>query len=132
MSVRLQAIRGGRADIEFRGFPPKARDDLVKALGDKIKVQESDWNCVLLATPNQQRKPFDDKRVRQALTLGIDRWGGSKYLSQIAIVKTVGGVMFPNHPLAATKEELVKLKGYGEDVEASRAEAKKLLEAMAP
>ena len=47
-----------------------------------------------------------DKRVRQALTLGIDRWGGSKYLSQIAIVKTVGGVMFPNHPLAATKEEL--------------------------
>ena len=69
MSVRLQAIRGGRADIEFRGFPPKARDDLVKALGDKIKVQESDWNCVLLATPNHEVKPFDDPRVRKALTL---------------------------------------------------------------
>ena len=35
--------------------------------------------------------------------------------------------MFPNHPLAANKEELVKLKGYGEDIEAARAEAKKLL-----
>ncbi len=127
MAVRLQAIRGDRAAIEFRGFPPKARDDLVKALGDKITVQESDWNCVLLATPNQERKPFDDARVRQALTLGVDRWGGSKYLSQIAIVKTVGGVVFPNHPLAATKEELMKLKGYGEDIEAARAEAKKLL-----
>lgn len=127
MAVRLQAIRGDRAAIEFRGFPPKARDDLVKALGDQVRVQESDWNCVLLATPNQERKPYDDVRVRQALTLGIDRWGGSEYLSRIAIVKTVGGVVFPNHPLAATKEELMKLKGYGEDIEASRAEAKKLL-----
>jgi peptide/nickel transport system substrate-binding protein len=127
MAVRLQAIRGDRASIEFRGFPPKARDDLVAALGDKITVQESDWNCVLMATPNQQREPFQDARVRQALTLAVDRWGGSKYLSQIAIVKTVGGVVFPNHPLAATKEEMMELKGYGADINASREEAKKLL-----
>lgn len=127
MAVRLQAIRGDRAAIEFRGFPPKARDDLVKALGDKVTVQESDWNCVLMGTPNQERKAMANASVRQAMTLGIDRWGGSKYLSQIAIVKTVGGVVFPNHPLAATKEELMKLKGYGTDIEASRAEAKKLL-----
>lgn len=127
MSVRLQAIRGGRADIEFRGFPPKARDDLVKALGDKITVQESDWNCVLLVTPNHKKPPFDDVRVRKALSLAIDRWGGSKYLSNIAIVKTVGGIVFPNHPFAATPEELAKLSGYSKDIEASRAEAKKLL-----
>lgn len=128
MAVRLQAIRGDRAAIEFRGFPPKARDDLVKALGDQITVQESDWNCVLLATPNQESKPFDQKEVRQALTLGVDRWGGSEYLSQIAIVKTVGGVIFPNHPLAATKDELHKLNGYGADIEASRKEAMALLD----
>ena len=127
MALSIQAIRGDRAAAEFRGFPPKARDDLVKALGNKITVQESDWNCVLLATPNQKRKPFDDARVRQALTLGADRWSGSKYLSKIAIVKTVGGVVFPNHPLAATKAELGKLKGYGTDIKAARAEAKKLL-----
>lgn len=127
MAVRMQAIRGNRAAIEFRGFPPKARDDLVNALGDKIVVQESDWNCVLLTTPNQDRKPFDDPRVRQALSLSVDRWSGSKYLQKIAIVKTVGGVVFPGHPLAATKDELLKLKGYSEDIEASRAEAKKLL-----
>ena len=128
MSVRIQAIRGNRAAIEFRGFPPKARDDLVNALGDKLRVQESDWNCVLLFTSNHARKPFDDPRVRRALTLAVDRWGGSKYLSRIAIVKTVGGVVFPGHPLAASEEELVQLAGYGRDIEASRAEARRLLE----
>jgi len=129
MSVRLQSIRGGRADIEFRGFPPKARDDLVKALGDDITVQESDWNCVLIVTPNHKVKPFDDARVRRALSLAIDRWGGSQYLSQIAIVKTVGGIGFPGHPLASTPEYLENnIAGYGRDIEANRAEARRLLE----
>ena len=128
MAVRLQAIRGGRADIEFRGFPPKARDDLVKALGDKITVQESDWNCVLLFTPNHSVKPFDDPRVRRALTLAVDRYNGSKYLSRIAIVKTVGGIVFPSHPLATPVDELAKTTaGYGKDMSANIAEAKRLL-----
>jgi peptide/nickel transport system substrate-binding protein len=126
-TLRVQAIRGDQAAIEFRGFPPKARDDLVAALGKDITVQESDWNCGLFFTPNHEKKPFDDVRVRRALTLAVDRWGGSKDLSKIAIVKTVGGIAFPGHPLAATKAELEQIAGFWPDINKSREEAKRLL-----
>ena len=127
MSVRLQAIRGNRAAIEFRGFPPKARDDLVRALGDKIKVQESDWNVMFGAGPNQKLKRFQDPRVRRAMGYAFDRWGGAKYLSRIAVVKSVGGIVFPGHELAPTKEWLETMPGFGRDVKANREKARQLL-----
>jgi len=126
-ATRIDAIRSDRAAMEFRGLPPSARDELVDALGDKIAVQESDWNCGSMVQFNHQRKPFDDVRVRRALTLAIDRWRGAQALSKIANVHTVGGIVFPGSPLAATKEELERIAGYSPDIEKSRAEAKRLL-----
>ena len=126
-SVRTDAILSDRSALEFRSLPPSARDQLVKELGDKIAVQESDWNCGNLLTPNHQKKPFDDVRVRKALFLAIDQWKGAEAVSKIAIIKTVGSIVFPGSPLAATKEELQRMVGYGPDIEKSRAEARRLL-----
>jgi peptide/nickel transport system substrate-binding protein len=126
-ATRIDAIRADRAQMEFRGLPPSARDQLKKELGDQVTVQESDWNCVNLITPNHKKKPFDDPRVRRALALALDQWKGAPALAKIANVHTVGGIVFPGSPLAATKEELQQIAGYWPDIEKSRAEAKRLL-----
>jgi peptide/nickel transport system substrate-binding protein len=126
-STRVDAIRSDRAAIEFRGLPPASRDELKKDLGDKIAVQESDWNCGSVVTINHAQKPFDDVRVRRALTLAIDRWGGAPALSKIADVRTVGSIIFPASPLAPSNDELHEVAGFWPDINKSRAEAKRLL-----
>jgi peptide/nickel transport system substrate-binding protein len=126
-AAQVAAIRGERAMIQFRGFSPAERDSLVGALGNKITVQESPWNCLILVAMNHDKKPFDDKRVRRALTLALDRYQGSQALSKIAIVKEVGGVQVPGTTFATPPAELEKLAGYGRDINKSRAEARRLL-----
>jgi peptide/nickel transport system substrate-binding protein len=126
-AAQVAAIRGERAHIQFRGFSPAERDQLVQALGPKITVQESPWDCLLFVSMHHDKKPFDDKRVRRALTLALDRWEASKNLSKITIVRDVAGVQVPGTPYATPPEELEKLAGYGRDIQKARAEARRLL-----
>jgi len=126
-SAQVAAVRGERAHIQFRSFTPPDRDQLVRELGNRIVVQESPWDCILLVAINHEKKPFDDRRVRRALTLALDRYQGSQALSKITFVKEVAGVQVPGTPFATPPEELEKLAGYWKDIAKSRAEARRLL-----
>ncbi|HET9489312.1 MAG TPA: ABC transporter substrate-binding protein [Methylomirabilota bacterium] len=126
-ATQVEAIKTERAHIQFRGFSPALRDEIVRALGDKVTVQESPWNCGLVVAINHEQKPFHDRRVRRALSLALDRYKAAETLSKTAIVRAVAGVQVPGTPFATPPAELVKLAGYGRDIRKSRAEARRLL-----
>ncbi len=127
-SAVVPGILGGQFDAEFRGRNPSEKAQLLDRMKNDVRVYEGSWVSNLMLIFNTRRKPFDDVRVRQALSMAIDRWGGAEALSKISILKYVGGVMRPGFAMALPTSELVKLPGYAKDINKSREEAKKLLE----
>ncbi|MBI1776018.1 MAG: ABC transporter substrate-binding protein [Proteobacteria bacterium] len=123
----VNALQGGQIHAEFRGITPAERDRLKAALGDKIVMTESPWLCKFDVFFNSEKPPYNDPRVRKALSLAIDRWKGAEALSRTAFVRAVGLTIRPGHPLAITEQELKALPGFGPDGAAGKAEAKRLL-----
>jgi peptide/nickel transport system substrate-binding protein len=126
-SVRAAALRSGRAYIEFRGMPNSEVEAIKKQLGDKITVQEAPTPGWWAVSFNNRIKPFDDVRVRKALTLAIDRYTMSKVLFPLTGLKGIGGLVRPGTEWAMSAAEIEKLPGFGRDIEKNRAEARKLL-----
>ncbi len=126
-SAMLSAMESEQILAEFRGFSPPERDRLVRALGNKAKVYQMPWVTYNNLSFNVKKKPFDDERVRRALSLAIDRWGGAASLGKISLLGVVGTVLLPGGDWAPTEAEMVKLPGFSKDIEASRAEARRLL-----
>jgi peptide/nickel transport system substrate-binding protein len=126
-TVRAAAIRSGRAYIEFRDLPLSEVEAIKRQLGDKVTVQHTplvgQWGVAIQNTI----KPFNDVRVRRALTLGIDRYTAGRVLFPLTGLRYVGGLMRPGTDWALPPAELEKLPGFGRDPERNRAEAKKLL-----
>src|ERR1019366_3478908 len=96
-------------------FSPAERDRLVEAMGDQAVVRESPWNSVMPLVVNTKHPPFDDVRVRRALSLGIDRWHAAQTLSDTTFLKYVGGLMRPGTAMSASEAELLTLPGFSRD-----------------
>lgn len=127
LSASAKSVRSGRTDVEFRGFPPAEVDAIEKQLGDKVVVRYpkamSQWGVAI----NVERKPFDDERVRKALSLAINRYDMAKTLKPLSGLETVGGLVHPDSEWGLKPEEMQDLPGFNPDYEKNLEEAKQLL-----
>ena len=113
--------------MELRFFQPAEADAIKAQMGEKVVVADSGPFGIFGVDLNVDKKPFDDERVRKALSLALDRYDMAKTLAPITILNTVGGLMYPHTPWALSAEELQALPGFGRDHAANLREAKRLL-----
>jgi peptide/nickel transport system substrate-binding protein len=126
-STAILAFSTGKFDMTwpYGVSIPLLKD--VEARDPKAICQLVPANSTINLIVNRDKPPFDDPDMRRVLMLGLDR---KSFIKILADGKgDIGGAMLP--PPAGVwglpPEILHTLPGYGPDVEANRAEAKKLM-----
>jgi peptide/nickel transport system substrate-binding protein len=129
-STRLLAFTAGELDMTFSL-------DLSVSLTAELTSQLPKVNCELQPNNgsidiilNRNVAPFSNPVVRKALALALDRQAFNDIL--IAGKARIGGVMMapPEGMWGLPAEDVAQLPGYHANKEASRAEARKLMEGL--
>jgi peptide/nickel transport system substrate-binding protein len=124
--TRTAALRSGRADVASADDTPKPVADQLRAAVPEIVTTEVNTGVADGLILNTTRPPFNDLRVRVALSLAVDR---QAYVKAVRQGGAVIGSSMPPPPFGVwglPAKEVARLRGYGDPV-AQKAEARKLL-----
>jgi peptide/nickel transport system substrate-binding protein len=118
---------GGQIMAEFRSVSPPERVNIEKQMGENVQFFEAPLMTQWVVSLNTKFAPFQDKRVRQALNLCIDRHKGLENLGKITFTGRRSSPILFGTTYAPSDAELDKMIGFSPDINASRAKARKLL-----
>ncbi|MBI4311354.1 MAG: ABC transporter substrate-binding protein [Chloroflexi bacterium] len=125
------AFLTGKTDI-FGGNPtPDNRPVFDRRIKDgQIYMENRDSGCrPQTVNMNSTKPPFNDKRLREAINLGIDRKG---YADVVWEGHAVPHLYMETNGLGHTEEEIMKMPGYRQPHDADLAEAKKIIKEIFP
>ena len=129
-STRILAFSNGDFDMTFGS-------DVTIPLMKDIKAQAPNAICDLKSTGvstnlivNRDAPPFDNAKIRHAMSLALDRKAFTAILSEGKAA--IGGAMMPppDGKWGLGPDELKDVPGYGGSVEANQAEARKIMESL--
>lgn len=125
----INAIASGQVMTDFRGMTEADAQRIVEARGDGVKIYRTNGshNLLLLVLPNLENPALKDPRVRKALAMALDHWGGSRLVARSTHSNYPGGLLRPGSEFARTPEELSKLPGFSRDMKTAREQARALL-----
>lgn len=123
----VNALAGRQIMADFRGLSPAERDRVTATRGDSVRVAEADSPGMLMLTFNAERGPTADARVRRALSIAIDRRAGAEPMGRLTFFSGIGAFQRPGSEFARQPAELARQPGFGTDMAAARAEARRLL-----
>ena len=127
-STAILAFIAGKFDMTFptEVTVPLMKD--VKAQAPKAVCDFEPTNVSTNIIVNSSSPPFNDSDIRHAMALALDR---KAFISIMFEGQAdIGGTMLPppNGVWGMPKEMLETIPGYGPDIEANRAEARKLMQ----
>lgn len=118
---------GEQIMLEMRSVSPPEIANLKEQMGDKIKFESNPWLTQWRVSLNTKFEPFQDQRVRQALTMCIDRYAGLDSLSKITFTGGASSWALAGSQWAMPDDELQQMPGFRTDINAEREKAKALL-----
>ena len=123
LSIAITAFLSGRLDI-VQPITDVESEIILRQLGEKATISSVPRQLAWVLYANTTKPPWDDKRVRQAINLLIDR---ERFVALAPVEGQVGGFIFPSSPFARSAADLQALPGYGLDMDARIQQAKDLL-----
>ena len=123
-----EPLIGGQIMAEWRGTAPPERVLLKKEMGDNVSFQAKTLMTLWVVSLNSKTKAFQNKKVRQAINMCIDRHTGLKKLAKITFTAPrPSGYLLYDTFYALPDEELYKIPGFQKDIAASRKKAMQML-----